>query len=72
MAIIQYIVNSPERWDNIAAKAYGNPGMIEPIVKANPNVLIIAVIPAGTVLDIPIFEDDQVQTSEDLLPPWMK
>jgi hypothetical protein len=72
MANFQYIVIAPERWDYIANKAYGKPGMVTPLVKANPNVLITAVIPAGTILNIPILEEDQVQIDSDLLPPWLK
>lgn len=72
MASYQYIVKSDERWDNIANAAYGNPGLIELIVQANPNVLVAAVVPAGTILEIPIIEEVNPTTDKDLLPPWMQ
>lgn len=72
MANSQYTVKSAERWDNIANKAYGNPGLIEPIIDANPNVLITPIVPAGTVLEIPILEEEIVETPSESLPPWMQ
>lgn len=81
MANYQYYLNADERWDNIAIKAYGSltividsmgntVSAIETIVEANPEVLIIPVVPAGTVLNIPIITDDQQIIDTALLPPW--
>lgn len=72
MAIQQYIVKSDERWDNIAFKAYGTTANIEIIIKANPNVDITPVVPAGTILNIPIIDEETLSTSTDILPPWMQ
>lgn len=72
MANQQYKVKTNERWDNIAFKAYGDPSMIEGIVQANPDVMITAVIPAGTVLEIPILDAETVDTTSQTLPPWMQ
>lgn len=66
----QYLVKQPERWDNIANAAYGDPSMIAGIVEANPDVLITPLIPAGTILNIPIITEDQQTTLADDLPPW--
>jgi hypothetical protein len=72
MASYQYVVKSDERWDNIANAAYGNPGLIEPIVQANPDVFIMPVIPAGTILEIPVLNEIDTETANELLPPWMQ
>lgn len=74
MKTYQYPLKTDERWDNIANLAYGRPGLIEPIVRANPDVFIVPVIPAGTILEIPILEEEEVetQTSSESLPPWMQ
>jgi hypothetical protein len=70
MSNYQYVVNAPERWDNIAAKAYGDPGMFETIIAVNSDVPIGAIVPAGTVLNIPIITSDIQATADSLLPPW--
>ena len=70
MVYKQYTTIDGERWDNVAYKAYGNAAMIKPIIEANPNVLITDRIPVGTVLNIPILQDEQVLTDQELLPPW--
>jgi len=70
MSYFQYLVSAPERWDNVAYKAYGNPGMIEGIVSANPDVQITSIIPAGTILNIPVVSSDEQATAADDLPPW--
>jgi hypothetical protein len=72
MANQQYIVKTDERWDNIAFKAYGDAGKIEPIVRANPNVLITPTVPAGTILDIPILSEEEAKSLNEILPPWMR
>lgn len=72
MANIQYILKSDERWDNIAYRAYGDPGAIEGIAAVNPDVDITAVIPAGTILNIPILTDDTLSIPASDLPPWLQ
>lgn len=68
----QYTLKSDDRWDNIAQLAYGVPGKIEDIVALNPNVLITAVIPAGTILNIPVVEAEDAIPAAELLPPWLR
>ena len=72
MAIKQYPLIAPERWDNIANLAYGDPGNIEGIIAINPDVLITAIIPAGTILNIPIVEQEDLPTPATDLPPWLQ
>jgi hypothetical protein len=53
----------------LAEKFYGGNHGISIILDANPDVPITAVYPVGTVLIIPIVEDEDVNTISDL-PPW--
>lgn len=70
MAVTQYIVQEGERWDTIAHKAYGKPSLFQNIIAENPLVPITVRIAGGTVLNIPIIENNSVQTDKELLPPW--
>ena len=72
MANYQYPVTAPERWDNVAFKAYGDASLIEGIVDANPDVAITAIIPAGTLLNIPVITIDVQDTATASLPPWLQ
>ena len=70
MSTTTYIVQSPEKWDEVAFKAYGDPYKVGPIIEANPNVGITTVLPAGTVLNIPVVEAPEA--NKNLLPPWKR
>lgn len=70
MATTQYIVSEGMRWDTVSQNAYGNPALYSDIIAANPKVPITPKLPGGTVLNIPILEENTVQTSKELLPPW--
>lgn len=72
MTNLQYITLEGERWDNIAFKAYGNAGLAEILIIANPSITITDVLPTGTLLNIPVKEDEAVLTNQELLPPWLK
>lgn len=72
MADLQYVTREGERWDNIAFNAYGNAAMSKTIIQANPNVKITDILISGTVLNIPILEEELVLTDQELLPPWLK
>lgn len=65
-----YITKDGDRWDLIAYKYYKNPTMYEEIIKANPNVPIEPILPAGINLKIPILEESS--TIKFDLPPWKK
>lgn len=65
-----YITKDSDRWDLIAYRFYKNPTMYEEIIKANPNVPIEPILPAGIKLKIPIFEENETIKFE--LPPWKK
>lgn len=70
MSYTQYTVTAPERWDNIAFKAYGDATKISVIIEANPTVRAQDVLPSGTVLNIPILETPTITASK--LPPWKR
>jgi hypothetical protein len=70
MATLQYTTLEGERWDNVAYKAYGNPGLSKILIEANPEVKISDVLTAGTILNIPVQEEVSVITAAELLPPW--
>lgn len=72
MANTQYIVTEGERWDTIANKAYGSATAFAGIIAANPLVPITTRLPGGTVLIIPILEDNNILTDAESVPPWKR
>lgn len=70
MANIQYITTDGERWDTVAGKVYGNPGLSQGIIRANPLVPVTDKLTAGTVLEIPVLEEVEILTASDKLPIW--
>jgi hypothetical protein len=69
---IPYTTTGDTRWDTIAQKAYGKASAFQPIISANPNVPITALVPGGTVLLIPILENNSILTDAESLPPWKR
>lgn len=67
---LQYTTLENERWDNIAFKAYGSASLSDVLIKANPEVKITAVLPIGTVLNIPVQAETSALVASNLLPPW--
>lgn len=65
-----YITKDSDSWDLIAYKFYKNPALYEEIIKANTNVEIEAILPAGIKLKIPVIEESE--TIKFDLPPWKK
>ena len=74
MADNQFVVyqcDTQTRWDTVAQWAYADPTMIQPIIAANPSLIINAPIPQGTKVLVPIYDNSssgQLPTSS--LPPW--
>lgn len=66
----QYQTVGDERWDNVAWKCYGDASRYPEIAAANRELPLTDVIPAGTVLQIPIVEP--VTVDANLLPPWKR
>jgi hypothetical protein len=68
---VPYITQTRDRWDLISERFYGTPFEFERIITANPVVPIVAVIPAGLRLAIPII-DRAGPTLTEQLPPWKR
>jgi nucleoid-associated protein YgaU len=68
--ITRYIVKSPERWDSVAFKAYGDPFKVPVLASANPTVALDTVLAPGTVLNVPVLPDPEA--NRNLLPPWKR
>lgn len=71
MASFNYTTQEGDRIDTLAAKFYGGMRGIAIIADANPAVPLSATFPLGTVLVIPVVEDAELTTNEDL-PPWKR
>lgn len=70
MIVTQFIVTEGMRWDAVSQLAYGKASLYAGIIAANPLVPITPRLIGGTVLTIPVLEDNTVQTDKELLPPW--
>lgn len=68
--ITNYTTKAEERWDTVAFKAYGDPLRIKDIADANPNVPLRDLIPANTVLNVPVIPEPTLD--ENLLAPWKR
>lgn len=66
----EHVTTEGERWDTLAAVYYGDPYRYEPIIRANPNVPVFQVFPAGILLRVPVLEAS-TSSLEDL-PPWKR
>jgi len=69
--VLVHITSAGDRWDLLAWKYYGDASQYEPIIAANPEVMIEPILPAGIRLLIPIIEDAELINTEDL-PPWKR
>jgi len=70
MEYYSYITKDSDRWDLIAYRFYKNPTMYEEIIKANSEVPIEPVLPAGIKLKIPVLEESETIKFET--PPWKR
>lgn len=67
---VEHITSDGDRWDSLAWKYYGDPYAYERIIRANPAVPIIPILPAGIRLLIPVIDPPQPAETGPL-PPWM-
>lgn len=65
---LEHITADGDRWDNLAWHYYGDATRYEEIIKANPDVPIIPILPAGVRLLIPVL--DPPTTTVPGLPEW--
>lgn len=66
---LTHITTEGERWDQIAARYYGDSRRYQPIIDANQHVPLTPALPSGLKLAIPVLEREA--TLEDM-PPWMR
>jgi len=67
---IEHITADGDRWDNLSWEYYGDPYAYERIIRANPDVPIMPILPAGIRLLIPVL-DAPPPAETAVLPPWM-
>lgn len=72
MRYYEYITRPGDRWDLIAWEFYGDPHAYEPIVMANPDVLITPTLPAGIKIKVPVREEVSSMIRPEGLPPWKR
>jgi len=68
---IEHVTREGERWDQLAWHYYGDPHAYERIILANPTVPITPLLPSGVMLLIPLVEETDAVSGEEL-PPWKR
>ena len=72
LEVIEHITREGDRWDALAWQYYGDAAQYEPIVAANPDVMITPLLPSGIIINIPILDDvDPADEPGEELPPWL-
>ena len=66
---LTHITTEGERWDQIAARYYGDSRRYQPIIDGNQHVPLTPALPSALRLAIPVLEREP--TLEDM-PPWMR
>jgi hypothetical protein len=69
---IVVVTQGLKRWDSISYEAYGNDFDVDKIQKANPTIPLMAAIPSGTSIIIPLVESTTEAIDPNNLPPWKK
>jgi phage tail protein X len=70
MANTTYKTKPGDRWDLIAWNAYGDAKQIRILTDANPRLPLSGDLPVNATINVPVLE--QVQISENNLPPWKR
>jgi len=63
-----YVTKQGDTFDIIALKKYNDEFKASAIMQVNPDHLGIIIFPAGTVLKLPVIDDEAAST----LPPWKR
>ena len=71
MEYIEHLSRSGDRWDLLAWEYYGDAALMAPIMDANPELRILPTLQPGLVIRIPILDEGEADTVEDL-PPWKR
>jgi len=58
-----------ERWDTLAHRYYGSVNEAERIIRANPHMPIMPVLPGGIRIFIPVVQPADIENTTNL-PPW--
>lgn len=66
-----YRTQSGDTWDLISYRVYGTEGYFHDLIRANPNLIDIAVFGANVPVMIPDFIDETEEENEKL-PPWKR
>ncbi len=69
MASMNHTTREGDRWDTLAYRYYGGNHGIKILTDANPNVPITAVLSMGLSLVVPIVDDSEFESTNNL-PPW--
>ncbi|KHS67354.1 tail protein X [Pectobacterium brasiliense] len=71
MRYIEHVTKMGDRWDSLSQHYYGDPLGYDRIIMANPHVAVTPSLPSGTVLLIPMIEQDEVENAEEVAP-WLR
>ena len=66
---IKHMTRDGDRWDLLAWHYYGDPYAYEGIIRANPAIPIMPILPGGLTLFIPVL-DPPAPTPPAGMPPW--
>ncbi len=61
---------SGDRWDLLADHYYGNPTLLAPLLRANPQSAHIPILPEGLTLTIPVLEEAETDSDASDHSPW--
>ena len=61
-----------DTWDLISYKVYGTEGYFHDLIRANLNLIDIAIFDSNIPIIIPDFVDTGVNEDTDKLPPWKR
>jgi len=65
---LRHTTGPRDRWDLLADTYYGDPLRYAPLLQANPDLGIPAILPEGVVVWVPILDEPVLGTAG--LPPW--
>lgn len=68
---LTHITQAGERWDSIAWRYYRDVREVPRLLAANPQAPVVAVLPSGLRLSIPMIEAS-VAAGSSGVPPWRR
>ena len=67
-----YRTQSGDTWDLISYRVYGTEGYFHDLVRANLNLIDIAIFDANIPIILPEFVDEEIKKNYEKLPPWKR